>query len=116
MSPNALTLLPARARQIIYVLYGLVALTVAATAVGYNSLDLPNPPWLVVAGAVVSFLAVPFSALASLNVSATPANTPLADSQIGASRSTSNERGSQLERDRDGDGHDDKTGWFVPKE
>lgn len=111
MNGSALTLLPARARQVVYVIYGLVALAVAATAVGYNSLDLPNPPWLVVAGAVVSFLAVPFSALASLNVSATQqetrrepepwpeiiSNTPLAD------------------RDKNGDGRDDQTGRFLPK-
>jgi hypothetical protein len=72
VTPNVLALLPARARQILYVLYGLVALAVATTAVGYNALNLDNPPWLVVAGAVVAFLAVPFSALASLNVTAHP--------------------------------------------
>lgn len=67
---NTLVLLPAKVRQIIYVAYGLLALTASATQVGYNSVNVDNPSWLVVATAVIGFLAVPVGAIAALNVTA----------------------------------------------
>lgn len=65
---NTLVLLPAKARQLIYVGYGLVALAVSGTQVGYSSLSIDNPPWLTVAVAVTAFLAVPVGAIAATNV------------------------------------------------
>ena len=69
---NTLVLLPAKVRQVIYVVYGLLALTASATQVGYNSVSVANPSWLVVATAVIGFLAVPVGAIAALNVTASP--------------------------------------------
>jgi uncharacterized membrane protein YfcA len=76
---NTLTLLPARVRQAVYVAYGLLALSVSAIQVGYNSLSVDNPPWLIVATAVIGFLAVPVGAIAALNVSPEPRRALLED-------------------------------------
>lgn len=69
MDNNPLLLLPARARQAVYVVYGTVALSVSGAQVGYASLSIPNPSWLTVALAVTAFLAVPIGAIAASNVS-----------------------------------------------
>jgi hypothetical protein len=74
MKDNVLILLPAKARQIVYVAYGIIALVCASTQVGYNAIDLANPAWLVVSSAVIAFLAVPIGALAALNVTASPSS------------------------------------------
>jgi hypothetical protein len=73
MRENVLTFLPARARQIIYVLYGIVALAAASTQVGYAAIEKSQPTWLIVSLAVVGFLAVPIGTLAATHV------TPAAD-------------------------------------
>jgi hypothetical protein len=69
MQSNVLLLLPARLRQVAYILFGLIALAVGAAQVAYSSISLDNPTWLVVSSAVVGFLAIPFSAIAASNVS-----------------------------------------------
>lgn len=73
---NTLTLLPSRVRFWLYVAYGLVSLAVSATQVGVASLGYAQPAWLTVAVAVVAFLAVPFSSLASNNVSTSKTDEP----------------------------------------
>lgn len=70
--PNPLALLPAKARKAAYVGYGIAALGVSATQVGYSSIELGQPPWLTVTVAVVAFLAVPFSSLAATHVGQSP--------------------------------------------
>lgn len=67
-TPNVLVLLPARARQVIYVLFGLVGLANGSALVAYASAGYALPAWLIVSTAVIAYLAVPFGALASLNV------------------------------------------------
>lgn len=68
MDKNPLLLLPARARQAVYILYGIAALGISATQVGYASIGIQNPPWLTVTLAVTGFLAVPVGTLAATNV------------------------------------------------
>lgn len=65
---NALTLLPARVRQILYVLFGLIGIAYAATDAAYPV----NPEWLDVAGRVIAALVVPFTALAATHVAPSP--------------------------------------------
>lgn len=54
-------------RVVAYAIFALLAMTIGNTAVGFASLQLPFPPWLVVATALVNNLAVPFAALAVAN-------------------------------------------------
>lgn len=69
MNDNPLTLLLAKARQTVYITYGVVVIGVGATQVGYAAVEgLAQPVWLTVALAVVGFLGVPVSALAATNV------------------------------------------------
>lgn len=73
MADNPLLLLPAKARQTVYVVYGITVIAVGATQVGCAA--IPNgaqPVWLTVALAVVAFLGVPVSALAATNVQKGP--------------------------------------------
>jgi hypothetical protein len=65
---NVLTLLPAKARQVVYIAFGLLALVDSATLVGYGALARELPDWLVVATAVITFLALPIGSLAAGNV------------------------------------------------
>lgn len=61
--------LPASARRAIYVTYGVVALVVSATQVGFAAAPGGSQPsWLTVTLAVVAFLATPITALAVVNV------------------------------------------------
>lgn len=68
-TPNVLILLPAKARQVAYIAFGLASLADGSMLVGYAAAGFDLPVWLVVATAVVAYLAVPFSALAASNVS-----------------------------------------------
>lgn len=73
---SPLSLLPARARQGIYVSYGVTAIVVSGTQVGYAAVPgLGQPTWLTVTLAVVGFLAVPVASLAAANVGQSPATT-----------------------------------------
>lgn len=56
-----------RHRVVAYAIFALLAMTIGNTAVGFASLQLPFPSWLVVATALVNNLAVPFAALAVAN-------------------------------------------------
>lgn len=134
---NTLILLPARARQVVYVIYGLVALAVAAARVAYDSLNLNSPPWLTVANAVVAFLAVPVGAIAALNVSRSPdeggqqvaANWEAAharnEARVAQRRAALDQLAAAVDpnapeefvqtRDADGDGRDDTTGRYVAR-
>jgi hypothetical protein len=70
---NPLTMLPPKARQVAYVCYGFLVIATGATQVGYASIPgVQQPVWLTVIIAVVTFLGVPISALAAVNV--TPAD------------------------------------------
>ena len=61
------------ARKIIYSVYGIVALLVAATTVGFAATSEASiPEWLTIANAVVAFLGGPVGGLAVAN---TPAKT-----------------------------------------
>lgn len=66
--PNVLTLLPAKARQIAYVVFGIVGMADGSALVGYAAAGLALPVWLVVATAIIAYLTVPFSSLAATNV------------------------------------------------
>ena len=55
-------------RQIAYVAFGIVSLADGAALVGYAASGDGVPEWLVVATAVIAFLATPFAAIASTNV------------------------------------------------
>jgi hypothetical protein len=77
--PNVLTLLPARARRVVYILFGLVSLLSTATMAAYTA--LPNreaPDWLVVTLAVLGALAGPIGVLAASNTPGGPAAAPSA--------------------------------------
>lgn len=78
MSDNPLVLLPAKARQTIYVSYGVLALVVACVSVGFGAAKVADPIALTVTVAVIQYLAVPVTALAALNVNrgAIPPDTP----------------------------------------
>jgi len=70
--PNPLTLLPAKARQTVYVVYGVIVIASGATQVGYSAVPgMAQPVWLTVTLAVVLYLGVPISALAATNVKPT---------------------------------------------
>lgn len=71
---TVLVLLPARVRQIAYVVFGIVSLTNGSALVGYATAG-GIPPWLEIATAVVAYLAVPFAAIAATNTSKTRAET-----------------------------------------
>jgi hypothetical protein len=73
---NALTSLPARVRQGLYVAYGLLVIAYGALTAAY----LTDPAWLDVAGRVLTTLAVPFAALAATHVT-TPALTTLENAE-----------------------------------
>lgn len=69
MTPNPLTLLPARVRQAVYVGYGLLALAGTGAAAYYAALPaLTVPDWLTGGLAVLGALAAPVSVLAATNV------------------------------------------------
>lgn len=68
MRDNVLLLLPARARQLAYIAFGLIGLADGAALVGYAAAAVDLPVWLVVATAIIAFLSTPFSALAASNV------------------------------------------------
>lgn len=66
---NPLVMLPAKIRQGLYVGYGLVVIATGATQVGYAAVpNMTQPVWLTVTLAVVTFLGVPFAALAATHV------------------------------------------------
>ena len=65
---NTLLLLPARTRQIIYVVHGLTALAILCAVAGLHSVDAESPGWLIAAGAVVGTLLPFVNSLAALNV------------------------------------------------
>ena len=68
MTPNPLTLLPARARQAIYIVYGLLALAGTGATAYYGALPgLTVPDWVVGGLAVLGALAAPISVLAASN-------------------------------------------------
>ncbi|GAA1436237.1 hypothetical protein GCM10009616_35570 [Microlunatus lacustris] len=71
--PNVLVLLPARARQALYIAYGLAGLTAGSALVGYASAEFAIPLWLTVTSAVITYLSVPFAAIAATNIIRTPA-------------------------------------------
>ena len=74
---NLNSVLPPRARRVIYCLYGILGVAVSATQVGYAA--VPNggqPIWLTVTVAVVAFLSAPVTALAVTNTPATEAAAP----------------------------------------
>lgn len=59
--PGAVTaMIPAKARAVIYTVFGLVGVGVGATEVGYLAARADQPVWLVVAIAVYSFLGTAF--------------------------------------------------------
>jgi hypothetical protein len=62
------TVLPVRARRVVYCIYGILGVAVSATQVGYAAVpDGVQPIWLTVTVAVVAFLAAPVTALAVTN-------------------------------------------------
>ncbi len=67
---NVLVLLPARARQVLYVLFGLVGLADGSALVAFAAAGVTLPVWLIVATAVIAYLTVPFSSLAAMNTAA----------------------------------------------
>lgn len=61
------------ARKTIYSVYGIVALIVAATTVGFAATsDASIPEWLTIANAVVAFLGGPVGGLAVANTPSKP--------------------------------------------
>lgn len=61
------------ARKTIYSIYGIVALIVAATTVGFAATqDASIPEWLTIANAVVAFLGGPVGGLAVANTPSKP--------------------------------------------
>lgn len=61
------------ARKTIYSIYGVVALIVAATTVGFAATqDASIPEWLTIANAVVAFLGGPVGGLAVANTPSKP--------------------------------------------
>lgn len=61
------------ARKTIYGIYGIVALIVAATTVGFAATsDASIPEWLTIANAVVAFLGGPVGGLAVANTPSKP--------------------------------------------
>ena len=77
--PNVLTLLPARARRVVYILFGVVSLLSTATMAAYTALpDRETPDWLVVALAVLGALAGPVGVLAASHTPGGPAAAPSA--------------------------------------
>jgi hypothetical protein len=69
-NPNGLTLLPAKVRLILYIVYLLAGLVVGTLSAVYGVIASDAPVWLRAAQAAVAFLAVPFGALAAVNVPA----------------------------------------------
>lgn len=65
---NALTLVPAKVRLWLYVVYGVAALAVSSTAIFYTAVGSGIPKWVGGAAAVLGGLAAPFGALAGSNV------------------------------------------------
>ena len=65
---NALMRLPAKARNVIYVAHGVLALAGTTALVGFGSIAHSVPPWLIVGNAVLLSLAVPVNSIASQNV------------------------------------------------
>lgn len=62
------------ARKTIYGIYGIVALIVAATTVGFAATtDASIPEWLTITNAVVAFLGGPVGGLAIANTPSRPA-------------------------------------------
>jgi len=69
MNNDALTLIPARIRQIIYVVLSILYLVIAAGTAFYTASPYPAPWWLAAAGAGVVVLTAPFGLLlAATNV------------------------------------------------
>ena len=69
MTPNPLTLLPAKVRLAIYVAYGCLAIAGIGAAAYYAALPaLTVPDWLTGGLAVLGALAAPISILAAGNV------------------------------------------------
>lgn len=60
-------MIPASARRVIYLVLAVTGLTLGATQVGYASVDINAPAWLIVATAVYGFLAGGGGILAVLN-------------------------------------------------
>lgn len=68
MMKNVLELVPAKARQAVYIAFAAVGLALVATAEGFTAAELSSPVWLNVAQEVYMVLAVGFGVLASGNV------------------------------------------------
>ena len=49
-----------KVRQVLYLVFALVGLALGATTVGFSTAEVPQPTWLKVAQAVLSFLAAGF--------------------------------------------------------
>lgn len=73
---NTTLAVPAKARNIVYLVFSVVALTVGAIQVGYAAIQEPAPAWLRVALAVVPFVGAGIGYTASTH-------TPKADSAMG---------------------------------
>ena len=69
MNTNPLTLLPAKARQVIYTVYGMLALAGTGATAYFAALPhLTMPDQLIGALAVLGALAAPIGVLAAVNV------------------------------------------------
>jgi hypothetical protein len=66
-----------RARAVIYLSYIILLVIVGAATVGFASLGLALPGWIIVANAVTSFLGFPVSGLALANIPPTNAVVPV---------------------------------------
>lgn len=61
-------LLPSKARVPFYAVFVLIGLALSATSVGFASVDVALPSWLVIALAVYTFLGTQFGIVALANV------------------------------------------------
>lgn len=124
---NVLVLLPAKARQVVYIGYGLLALADSSVLVAYASISATLPRWLIAATAVIVFLGVPVQSLAAMNIARAPAES---GQQVAANWEAAHERQASrvladpppeakvktpAKGNANGDGRDDTTGRFVAK-
>lgn len=77
MNNDALTLIPARIRQVVYLGLTVVSLLLTAAGAVFAASPYTTPWWVAGALAAVGILAAPFGVLAAANVKPdTPAATP----------------------------------------
>ncbi|TIH33669.1 hypothetical protein [Subtercola vilae] len=72
----------ATARKTIYGIYIIAVLAAYGIQVGFSSISVAQPSWLIATISVLAYLGAPVGVLAVANVVATPAAAPVVDAPI----------------------------------